>query len=220
MSLPKQNDAAGTSVSGGKTVDWAAVKPLAVSHEDAMDYGKVKNVWAEMMKLAGLRAPDEKLQAAFRLAVYKYAHANGTSRVGQYEGEMTLSDGTKVPAAVIPRATGAFAIRKFFRGNMTESYVALKESGVVESDERSVAKAAKFGVSAACAFATADWMSDCPMFTPAEVSAHEKAFTYAVERAKRARGGRPLESVEAGHLRAGLEAQGQLDASGGELVDF
>lgn len=204
----------------GKAVDWTSVKPLAVSHEDALDPAKVKNVWAEMMKLAGLKAPDEKLQAAFRLAVYKYAHANGTSRVGQYEGEMTLADGTKVPAAVIPRATGAFAIRKFFRGNMVESYVALKESGIVEEDERSVAKVVKYGVSASCAFATADWMSDCPMFTPAETSAHEKAFTYAVERSRRARGGRNLETVEGQHLRTGLKAQGQLDADGGENIEF
>jgi len=203
----------------GKVIDWSELVPMAVDHEDAMNAVAVKNVWATMMKYAGLNAPDERLQAAFKLGVYAYACINGTSRVGMYEGKIVLADGKEVEASVIPRATGATAIRKFFRGTMDESYIALKTSGVIEKNPRMVAKAAKFGISAACAFAMADWLAGCGLFTPQESLAHEKVFNFSVRRASAARGG-SLEKLEDKNLTAGIEAQEHLSPLAGHTIDF
>jgi len=188
--------------------DWKAVKPTGVDHEDTMNSAKVKKVWTEIYKLAGLKNPDETTQRAMRMAVYVYGCLNGTSREGNYNGEMRLSNGTAVPASVIPRATGKMQIRQFYRGNMNESYEALKQSGVIEEDERFVAKVAQLGISASCAFATSDWMGDCPLFTPAETAAYNASFNVGLQRSRRARDGKTLEGVEQSRTEERLDAQG------------
>jgi len=180
-----------------KQMNWAELSPVSVDYEDSMNAGKVKEVWQKMYQLAGLRNPSEDEQASFRLACYVYACINGTSRVGNFSGQITTSGGTVFPASVISRATGGLNIRQFFRGNMSESYEALKMSGCIERDERYVAKVLnEVGASAECAFATSDWMTNCPHFTPAERAAHNASFDYSVRRARNARGGRSLEAVE------------------------
>lgn len=171
----------------------------------------VLKVWKRMYALARMSAPSEKQQKAFRLAVYAYCVVNGSSREGKYTGTMVLNDGTVVDAAVIPQAATKMHVRKFLRGNMKESYEALKMSGVIEEDERYVAKVAAFGVAPEAAFATADWMADCPHFTPSENRAHLAARDHGLQRSRRARGGQSLEDVERERLSDDLDAQGSLD---------
>jgi len=168
--------------------------------------------------LAGLRMPSEAEQAAFRLAAYRYACVNGTSREAAYSGSATMSNGHRFATSIIPQAVGRMNIRRFFRSNMKESYEALKASETVERDEpRYVASVGALGISSACAFATADWLADCPMFTPEEGRAHQAAFDYRVQRSKRARGGRTLEEVESVRRGETLEAQGPATAGDGDF---
>jgi len=202
----------------GVVVNWADHKPKSVDFEDAMNERKCKEVWGKMLRDAGLPTAGEAQQRSFRLAVYVYACKNGTSREGDYKGKIQMSDGTTFDAAVIPRATGRMSIRKFFRGNMDESYRALKLSGVMLEDDRFVAKAAMSGIAADDAFATADWMTGCPLFTPSEAKSHEASFTYSIERAKRAREGKTLEGVERDRQDRELEAQGGMEQPEGRKV--
>jgi hypothetical protein len=161
--------------------------------------------------------PDEKVQASCRIAVYKYLCINGTSREGSYAGTITMSDGNSFPASVIPLAAGKMQIRKFMRGNMQESYDALKSSRTMDVEARFIAKQAKLGISADCAFAVADWMTDCPLFTPAEGAAHEKSLMHGLERSRRARGGKTLEEVETSRVDDSLHAQGGLGVNSNEF---
>lgn len=218
MTEAPSRSAAGGSARGDRqnVTDWEALSPIAVDYEDALGPAKVQSNWNKLYSLAGLRAPNEDTQRAFRLAVYVYAAINGTSREGSYSGSITMSNGHSFEAAIIPNAVGKMQIRKFFRGNMTESYNALKQSKVLENDERFVAKVSSFGVSAQDAFATADWFANCPHFTPAERHAYDVSFNYSVTRARRNRQGRNLEEVEHGRLSENLDAQGSLDAPAGE----
>jgi len=142
---------------------------------------------------------------SIKLATYAYFARNGTSRDGDYSAVVRTSLGKDLPAAAIKRAVG-FNPRKFMRGCMDESYQALKTSGVMEKDERFVAKAATFGVSPECAFAIADWFDECPAFTPKERAAHDAARNHGLNRARNARGGTSLEDVERNRLDDGLNA--------------
>lgn len=195
-----------------RRVVWSERAPKMVASEDSMDPRKVAAVWQKMYNEARMGGMSEAEQQAFRLGVYVYACKNGTSREGDYSGSIVLNNGAEFSAAVIPRATGKMSIRKFFRGCALESYEALKESGCMEADERFVAKVSALGVTPECAFATADWLTDCPKFTPAERAAHDKTFTMGIERARRARDGSTLESVEGGRVARTLEAQGPATA--------
>jgi len=201
-----------------KSIDWAALRPGEVDYEDALNSETVKKTWAKMYRLGGLNSPNEQTQAAFRLAVYVYACKNGTSRAGNYRGMITMADGNSFPASVILEATGKMAVRKFFRGNMVESYKALKQSGAMEQDERFVARVADLQISADCAFAVADWLSGCPGMTPAESAAHAKSLEFSLSRARRARGGHSLEDEEEKVVHKGLEAQGSFEPSGQNIV--
>jgi len=194
--------------------DWARLKPLGFGRDDAMEADEVKRCWAKIYKDAGLRSPGEEIQAACRLGVYAYACANGTSKWGSYSRTVVMSNGHKFAAAVVPVATGQTEIRRFFRGNLEESYKALKESQVMQDDERYLMYASKHGVSPACAFALADWLTDCPLFTPEENRAHEQLFAYRTERARRARGGRSIEEVDGERRAESLRAQGPMSAQG------
>jgi len=198
--------------SGSKKVNWAELKPKSVDHEDAMSASRVAAVWARLYEHAGLTGLSEDQQAAVRLAVYKYCCINGTSRVGSYSGVMVTSFGDTVGAAVIPRAAGVGNVRKFLRGNMIDSYHAMKQSGCIEDDERFVAKITSLNLPSETAFATADWLTGCPEFTPAEAAAHQVSFYHGLERARRARGGKTLEEVEETKLAAGLATQGPMDS--------
>lgn len=210
MSDPKQTGVQ----SAAKTSSWASVKPVFVAHEDALDPEKVRVIWSAMMKRAGLNQPSEQAQRAFRLAVYTYCCLNGSSRVGNYSGNIKTSDGFEFQASVIPYATGSLNVRRFLRG-CDESYGALKESRVIEEDTRMVSKAAKLGITADCAFAMADWLTDCPDFTPMEKAASDKATQSALSRSRRARDGKTLEAVEQGVRDKGLEVQGRLNSDDG-----
>jgi len=194
-----------------KATDWAALRPKHVDAENAMNPRSVALVWQKMMQKAGLGSASELDQKAFHLAVYVYACKNGTSREGNYAGTIVTSTGHVFQADVIPYATGKMNIRRFFRGNMEESYHSLKKSESMEQDEAFIARMAGYGVSAECAFATADWLADCPFFTPAESSAHNTVLNYSLARSRRARGGKALEAVEGQRLGEGLEVQGALN---------
>jgi len=207
-----QKPASGSYAANAGAIQWDDLVPKSVDDEDSMSAEKVKVVWLDMYARAGLRNPSEGVQAAFRLAVYVYAAKNATSRQGNYRGSFTLADGTKVDASVIPAATGKMNIRRFFRGNMEESYVALKRSRAMEQEKRFIAKAADLGITSDCAFATADWLAGCPDLTPAEAAAHNKSFVNGLERAKRSRGGKTLEDVEDGLNDKELSVQGRFDA--------
>lgn len=189
-------------------IDFEALRPLAVDSEDALGSRKVQTLWQKMYRAAKLNNPSETVQQSFRMAVYVYAAKNGTSREGNYSGEVTMSNGHTFAASIIPTSVGKMEIRKFFRGNMEESYTFLKRSKAMEMDERFVSKAAALGISGENAFAMADWLTDCPLFTPVEAAAHNKSFTHSISRARRAREGRSLEQVESARLDDDLHAQG------------
>lgn len=192
---------------------WADLKPASVGLENAMGAARVEGVWESIYKLVG-GASDESKKRSIRLAVFTYAMLNGTSREGAYRARCKTSYGKEFDAAVIPQSTGKMDIRRFFRGNMTESYIALKSSGVAADYPDFIAKAATKGISQDCAFATADWLTDCHLLTPAEEKAHNASFTISVEKARRARGGRGLEEVESGRVTDSLEAQGPMVRGG------
>jgi len=197
---------------GVSVVSWSDHVPKRVDSEDAMSASSVAEVWANMMRFAGLHNPSESKQLSFRLAVYVYAVKNGTSRAGTYAGDIVTADGESFNASVIPRAAGQYKIRRFFRGNMEESYNALKISKAIEREERYVAKVGSFGVEAACAFATADWMTNCPNFTPVEKKAHDASLNHGLERSKRSRNGDVLEDVEREQVDKNLRVQGPLNS--------
>jgi hypothetical protein len=208
-----------SSTVGGNFSKWLDVKPKVVVAEDAMGEMKVRETWRKMMAFAGMRSPTEQEQVAFRAGIYTYACLNGTSREGNYETDFQLANGQNISASVIPRATGKYNIRKFFRGNMMEAYEFLKSSHIMEDYERFIAKCAAMGISSSEAFATADFLDDCPMFTPAEAKAHEISLTYGLNRARLARGGN-LESVEQKRLEKVLESNGPSEAENGHSMKF
>lgn len=187
---------------------WADVLPKSVSFEDSMGADDATKVWEKIYNATGLKTLSEKERRSVRAAVYVYCVKNGTSREGDYGGTFVLAGGQTVEAAIIPRSAGRLKIRKFMRANMAESYHLFKETRVMESDERFVAKAAGHGIPAECAFATADWMDDCHLFTPGEARAHNIVFIRSLDRAKRARGGKTLEAVEDQRVAEGIEVNG------------
>lgn len=196
------------------------MKPMSYDYEDSVGAEKVRQIWNAMYNFAGLRAPSEDVQRAFRLAVYTYAAVNGTSREGNYAGEIVMANGHKFNASIIVRATTKTLIRKFFRGNMKESYDALKESGVIANDERMVVRAAAYGAPPDIAFALADWFTNCPYFTPLEKKLHDDSFAYSIARARRGRGGDELETVERQRLERGLDAQGSEHGQSSGKISF
>lgn len=205
--------------SAPKQVDWFSVVPRRVDSEDALGDESNARAWEKLYREAKLSSAGEEERRAMRAAVYVYCAKNGTSREGDYTGSMVLSNGTTVSSAVIARAAGRHHIRKFLRANMIESYQFFKASRVMESDERFVAKCAALGIAADFAFATSDWLTDCPLFTPSEARAHELTFVRSIDRARRARGGKTLETVEGERIGANLEAQGPSGA-GSDVVGF
>jgi len=215
------------SGSGGDRVEpksnfstWSDVLPRSVDAEDCMSVKEAKIVWEKMLGYAGMKSAAEKERMALRAAVYVYCAKNGTSREGDYSGNMVLANGTEVSAAIIVRACSKMRIRKFLRSCMDESYTFFKETGVMEADERFVAKCAKLGISPECAFATADWLGGCPKFTPAESKAHDASFNKSIERARRARGGQTLEHVENERVHEELRVNGAMNAVESGPVDF
>lgn len=193
---------------------WAVFKPKSASYEDSLTAARSTEIWTKLYTSA--KATDEKAQKRVRAGVYVYCALNGTSRVGTYGGELQLADGTVVAASHIPRAAGS-EIRKFLRANMDESYEFFKESRVMEAYPRFLSRAADLGIGPQEAFATADWLTDCSLFTPAEKKAHSSSFNFSIQRAKRAREGKTLERVEGDSARATLHAQGQAESNEGPV---
>jgi len=190
------------------TVDWSGLRPKRVGREDAMSPEGVAACWAKMYKAA--RVPgDEEAQAAFRLSCYVYGCVNGTSRVGNYAADIETAKGLKFNASVIPAATESMNIRRFFRGCMTEAYIALKESKAVEDEHAYCARlAGKYNISRTVAFACADYLSNCSYMTPQERTAHDTVFVNAIDSARRNRGGQALDDVEYTERERELAAQG------------
>jgi len=199
---------------------WLDVVPKSVDSEDALSFSENKAVWEKIYKAIGKATANESERKAVRAGIYAYCAKNATSREGDYAGSIQLADGTTISAAVIPQSAGKMKIRKFLRANMMESYDFFKTTRVMESDDRFVAKCATKGISAENAFATADWLADCPKFTPGEQKAHESSFNIGVDRARRARGGHNLEDVEQGRVQEGLRVQGPLDDDRGSSMVF
>jgi len=209
MSIPSSNAAGASTQSSqssrqAKAVEWASYAPKVIPSEDAMSAEDCDIVWGKLARYAGFSSANEDEQLSIKLATYSYFARNGTSREGDYGAIIKMSNGKNLQAADIKRAVG-IGPRKFMRGCMSESYVALKSSRVMETDERFVAKAAAFGVSPECAFAIADWFDECPYFTPKERTAHEAAKNHGLTRARNARNG-TLEDVERDRLNEGLNA--------------
>jgi len=205
---PKKSESRG----GDVRVDWESLKPKFTGREDEMEPGAVAKNWVNLYRVAVLKMPSEDIQAAFRLAIYKYCCINGCSREGNYAGTIVLSNGHEFEAAVLPNVVGKFAIRRFLRGNMTESYVSMKKSGTVQDDGKFIAQMSELGVAAEDAFATADWLTGCPQFTPREMAAHNAVLNYRLSRSRRARGGVTLEAVEQKRVDDGLHVQGPANA--------
>jgi len=187
--------------------EWTECMPKSVTFADCMSASDAAKAWNDMYKLVGIATGTEKQKKMFRAWAYVQGSLNGTSRQGDYATIDNLADGTEVASAVIPRVTGR-AIRKFFRASMEESYYALKTTKVMETYPRFVTRCAAMGIGAHEAFATSDWMDDCPYFTPSEANAHAKSFNYGIARARRARDGRTLEQVEDAETAATIRVNG------------
>lgn len=203
-----------------RAVDWTNFLPKSVDSEDTLGPEENKRVWEDLYRKSGMVTAGEDERRMVRAAVYMYCLKNGTSREGDYSGKMVLYNGRSVAASVIPAAASKMKIRKFLRANMAESYQYFKSTRVAESDERFVAKCAALGIAAECAFATADWMSECPTFTPAESRAHDTAFVRGIDRARRARNGKSLEAVESGRLDDQMTVQGPKNEQYGNTIEF
>lgn len=222
----KGKDASGTKdVTSGAMVEsrasdeFADTKPQNVGTDDSMDTAEVAVVWGKIYAAVGAESAQEPEKRKIRTGCYTYCALNGTSRVGRYSGKIRTADGRVFAAAVLPLCVGKQEIRRFMRGNMLEAYRFFKRTKVMEDYPRFVAKWEAMGVGRSVAFATADFLTDCPLFTPEESSAHAKAFRYNIEKAKRARGGKSLEEVEAEEEELTMEAQGP-EHTAGRVVDF
>jgi len=153
-----------------------------------------------------MNSADEAAKRFLRAGVYAYLLVNGTSRVGAYAGTFTTADGRVVEASKIVNAVGATEVRRWMRGCMSESYQMLKIFDIQALSPRYVAKMASMNVSAANTFATADWLTNCPLFSPAEKQAHDASFTFSTTRAHASRGG-TLDGVEERLLGKQVDAQ-------------
>lgn len=220
MSLLGGSHAEGSSESANAKYDVAKMSDAdfvtlfdgSSSHDDSLTDSERNKIWAELYKASGCNT-DAKARLQLRAAVYVYGAVNGVSRAGNYAGESKVGD-VILRASIIPQVVGPFRMRKFFRSNMVESYHVLKRSPILQKDGRFIAKAARKGIAPDCAFAMADWLDDCPLFTFAEADAHMKSFTTSVDRAQRGRGGATLEDVERRGLDRSLQVQGPSIAEG------
>jgi len=192
---------------------WDEYLPKKVTMEDSLSESDNARIWDQLYKYAGMSTASEKEKMSIRAGVYVYCVLNGTSREGNYSGTIQLSNGQLISSSVIPRAASKMKIRKFLRTNMTEAYEFLKQTRVMESHERFVAAAAKHGISPEDAFATADFLTECPEFTPSESKAHSALFSHSIERAKRAREGKTLEQIEDSRVDDELTANGPIGNS-------
>jgi len=209
MATQKPDSGVAEAASGPRgTPDWSAFVPKSVDSEDALGPEKNQQVWEKLYRAAGFPMATEQERMAIRAGVYVYCAKNGTSREGDYSGDIVLSNGKRISAACIPAASGKFAVRKFLRANAIESYTFLKKTRCMEAEGKFVAKCATLGISAENAFATADWLTNCPLFTPGESRAHDASFTHGLDRSRRARDGQNLEKVEQSRVHANLQAQG------------
>jgi len=107
-------------------------------------------------------------------------------------------------------------LRRFLRGNCSESYGFLKTSGFVEEDRDCRAAAADMQVRVQDFYATADWFDKYDALSPEEREINSKSREYGLERARRARGGRTLEDVEDERRHSALEVQGPSVSNGEE----
>jgi len=164
--VPKESKA-------GEQDDWSAYVPKQVSRVDTMDKDKADKKWELIYKAARASSESEPVKKGIRLGVYVYCCINGCSPESDYSGSVQTYSGLMFPAAVVPQSVGKHEVRRFLRAYLKESYNALKSSGAIENEAKYVAACASLGISAGVAFATADWMSDCPHFTPEELRAHE-----------------------------------------------
>lgn len=161
---------------------------------------EVAVAWTQIKKLAGMADASEKMEASLKLACFAYCCANGTSAEGSYDRSMQLSDGQQVPASVITKAVGLSQVRRFMKGNSVLSYEALKQSQCMEDNAAFIARRADAGIAPHMAFATADWLDDCPLFTPEETRVHRMWKVYATTRAKHARGGKSVRELNGERL--------------------
>jgi len=179
---------------------------MRVDTEDSFSPAKTSETWQKLYRKLGVS--DEQVQLSVRAGVYVYLLANGASRVGNYKGEIQTSTGLTFSASMIPHVAGVMEVRRFMRGNLTESYLVLKAINIPEVLRKLTSKCATIGIGASDVFAVADWMDNCPEFTPSETAAHEKYRNFCLQRARGARGGKSLEEVEEVNLERNLHAQG------------
>jgi len=199
-------------------IDWREMQPLGCDFADALPKDKVAAKWLRLYREAGVATSSEAVKAQLRAAVYLYCFVNGSSSAGTYSGSMQTRDGTSCEAAIIPRAFGSNEVRHVLRACMDESYMALKSMDLTMLAARRVSELAARGINSDVAFATADWMRACRLFTPEEAVAHDKVFQVAVKRAVAARGGKSLEEVREERANAEASAGGYDHASGGPIV--
>lgn len=217
MTTPAQTTTSSSGGSGSTRPDssnfneWVELIPKEVTPADSLSVAESEKNWQEMYRLAGIATGSEKQKKAFRAWAYVQGCLNGTSRLGDFRGIDKLYDGTAVEAAIIPRVLGR-DIRKHYRANMDESYKFLKTTRVMEMHSRFIKKCAALGIGASEAFATADWLDDCPHFTPGESAAHARSFNASLARARRSRDGKTLEQVEDESLAQAIRVNGP-DAS-------
>jgi len=204
---------------GNVVEDWSVYSPVSVDKEDTMSKDKCDSKWKVLYNLLGMGSSEEVEKKKIRCAVYAYCCVNGTSRAGNYAGEVKAASGKVFSAAWIVEAVNIMELRRFLRGNMKESYTFLKNSGYIQTKEiKFVAKAAALGIGPDEAFAMADWFTDCPWFTPLEKRAHELSRNKGLNKSRFAREGKTLEEVEAANIKASVEAGAPLSEISGAGV--
>jgi len=193
-------------VESGET-DWDAYNPVRVDKEDQLSDKKAKERWSALYSLIRLPSASEEIKKQVRCAVYAYCCVNGTSRVGNYKGDIAITSGTEFASAMLVEAVGSMDLRRFLRAGMEESYNYLKHSQYLkEKEPKFIARAAALGIGPDEAFAMADWLTDCPKFTPMERHAHDVSRVRGLTKAKYARNGDTLEQIAGEANEAAIKA--------------
>lgn len=204
--LPKE--AAKNATQPIKDEEFANYVPKGVDSIDAMSPALNAETWQKVY--TAVKASNEGEYKAVRCGVYVYCVVNGCSQKSEFSGDVVTADGKRFPASVIAVAATRQMVRRFLRANMEEAYRFLKNTRVIESYPRYVSRVSTKGIKSSEAFATADFLRDCPLFTPAEQDAHNRYQTFSVDRARHARGGKTIDDLTEEGNRAVLAAQGSV----------
>lgn len=188
---------------------WEAVPEFAIASERA-DTEKVSNerwnvIYADFAATAD-PAKDEVFSA-----VNAYFAKNGSSPEGGYKRPIR-ANGKDLSADVIVKRVGTAdgAIRKFLRGKLKDSTLALKHSKAIRKDPEMCAQALLYGLSPEQAWLLADWL--VPKNTYLTVEEEQIATRIRTGRISTANSGRGNAPVGVAGIKDGRAAETKVSA--------